>query len=54
MITVVEGDLECLQGRRWIGAGSGGFDIERPKGVMLDELRSIDYPLKVILVLYRK
>ena len=37
-----------------IGAGSGGFDPEQAKENMLDELRSIDYPLEVTLVLFRK
>ncbi|MGZ5978157.1 MAG: macro domain-containing protein [Isosphaeraceae bacterium] len=37
-----------------IGAGSGGFDPERATQIMLDELGSIDAPLEVILVLFKK
>jgi O-acetyl-ADP-ribose deacetylase len=37
-----------------IGAGSGGFDPERATQIMLDELESIDAPLEVILVLFKK
>jgi O-acetyl-ADP-ribose deacetylase (regulator of RNase III) len=37
-----------------IGAGSGDFDPERAMQMMLDELRSIDAPIDVTLVIYRK
>jgi O-acetyl-ADP-ribose deacetylase (regulator of RNase III) len=37
-----------------IGAGSGGFDPERAQKIMLDELASIDAPLEVTVVRYRK
>jgi O-acetyl-ADP-ribose deacetylase len=37
-----------------IEAGSGGFDPERATQIMLDELGSIDAPLEVILVLFKK
>ncbi len=37
-----------------LGAGSGGFDPERATQIMLDELESIDGPLEVILVLFKK
>ena len=37
-----------------IGAGSGGFDPERAMAIMLDELGSIDAPLEVIVVRYKK
>jgi O-acetyl-ADP-ribose deacetylase (regulator of RNase III) len=37
-----------------IGAGSGGFDPERVTEIMLDELRSIDAPLEVTVVRYRR
>ena len=37
-----------------IGAGSGGFNPERTKQIMLDELRSIDAPLEVTVVRYKK
>lgn len=37
-----------------IGAGSGGFDPERAKQIMLQELRSIDAPRRRILVLFRR
>ena len=36
-----------------IGAGSGGFDHEHAKEIMLDELRSIDVPIQRTLVLFR-
>ena len=35
-----------------IGAGSGGFDQERAKELMLDELQKLESPLKVRLVIY--
>ena len=37
-----------------IGAGSGGFDTERAKAVMLDEIRRMDAPLNVVLVVFKK
>lgn len=37
-----------------IGAGSGGFDLERAARIMQDELRGIDGPLDGTLVRYRK
>jgi O-acetyl-ADP-ribose deacetylase len=37
-----------------IGAGSGSFPPERCKAIMLDELGSLDYPLDVIIVVFRK
>jgi O-acetyl-ADP-ribose deacetylase len=37
-----------------VRAGSGGFDPDRAKAIMLDELRSIDAPIDVTLVVYRK
>jgi O-acetyl-ADP-ribose deacetylase (regulator of RNase III) len=37
-----------------IGAGSGGFDAARAEQIMLDELKSIDAPLEVIVVRSRK
>jgi O-acetyl-ADP-ribose deacetylase len=37
-----------------IGAGSGGFDQERAKAVMLDEFQKLDSPLAVTLVNFRR
>jgi O-acetyl-ADP-ribose deacetylase (regulator of RNase III) len=37
-----------------IGAGSGGFDEERARAVMEDELTKMEYPLDVRLVVFRK
>ena len=37
-----------------IGAGSGGFDPERAKDVMMDEFVRIDLPLDVTLVVFKK
>jgi O-acetyl-ADP-ribose deacetylase (regulator of RNase III) len=37
-----------------IGSGSGGFDPERATQIILDELKSIDAPLKVTVVRFRK
>jgi O-acetyl-ADP-ribose deacetylase len=37
-----------------IGAGSGGFDQERAKAVMLDEFRTLESPLAVTLVVFRR
>lgn len=36
-----------------IGAGSGGFNQERAKAIMMDELRMLDSPLEVRVVVYR-
>ena len=36
-----------------IGAGSGGFNQERAKAIMEDELGKLDYPLEVTLVVYQ-
>jgi O-acetyl-ADP-ribose deacetylase (regulator of RNase III) len=37
-----------------IGAGSGGFNLDRVKVIMEDELRKMDYPIDVRLVVYQK
>lgn len=37
-----------------IGAGSGGFNGERAKDIMLDELQKLESPLRVRVVVYRK
>ena len=37
-----------------IGAGSGGFNQERAKEIMLDELQKLDSPLEVTVVVYRR
>ena len=37
-----------------IGAGSGGFDRERARAVMEDEVGKMVYPLEVTLVVHRK
>jgi O-acetyl-ADP-ribose deacetylase len=37
-----------------IGAGSGGFDQERAKALMLDEIQKLDSPLAVRLVIFKK
>jgi O-acetyl-ADP-ribose deacetylase (regulator of RNase III) len=37
-----------------IGAGSGAFDQERAKEIMLDELQNLDLPLKVTVVVFKK
>ena len=37
-----------------IGAGSGGFDQQKAKEIMLDELQKLDSPLAVTLVLLQK
>jgi O-acetyl-ADP-ribose deacetylase (regulator of RNase III) len=37
-----------------IGAGSGGFDPERALRIMLDELQSIEPPIEIRIVRYRK
>jgi O-acetyl-ADP-ribose deacetylase (regulator of RNase III) len=36
-----------------VGSGSGGFNQDRAKSIMDDELKSIDLPLDVTLVVYR-
>ena len=36
-----------------IGAGSGGFNQERAKAIMEDELGKMEYQLDVVLVEYR-
>lgn len=35
-----------------IGAGSGGFDQERARAIMEDELEKLDYPMEVRVVVY--
>ena len=37
-----------------IGAGSGGFNQERAKAIMEDELGKIDLPMEVKLVVFKK
>ena len=37
-----------------IGAGSGGFDQERAKAVMLDEIQKLDSPLAVTIVTFKQ
>lgn len=37
-----------------IGAGSGGFGPEGSQAIMLDEFDGLDYPLAVIVVVFRK
>jgi O-acetyl-ADP-ribose deacetylase len=37
-----------------IGAGSGGFNQERAKAIMEDELGKMEYPIEVKLVMFRK
>lgn len=37
-----------------IGAGSGGFNQDRAKAIMEDELAKIDSPMEVRLVLFKK
>ena len=37
-----------------IGAGSGGFNQERAKSILEDELEKIDYPMDVRLVVFKK
>jgi len=37
-----------------IGAGSGGFNQEQAKVIMENELRKMDYPIDVRLVVYQK
>lgn len=37
-----------------IGAGSGGFNAERARALMLDELSKVDLPMEVKLVVFKK
>lgn len=37
-----------------IGAGSGGFNEEQAKALMLDELRKLDVPMTVKVVVFKK
>lgn len=37
-----------------IGAGSGGFNVERTKALILDELQKLNSPLNVRVVVYRR
>jgi O-acetyl-ADP-ribose deacetylase (regulator of RNase III) len=37
-----------------IGSGSGGFNADRAKAVMLDEIEKVDAPLSVVLVVFTK
>lgn len=37
-----------------IGAGSGGFDQEQAKALMLDELSKLDVPMAVKVVVFRR
>lgn len=37
-----------------IGAGSGGFNVERTKSVILDELQKLNSPLDIRVVVYRR
>ena len=37
-----------------IGAGSGGFNQEKAKAIMLDELTKTDLPIEVKVVVYKK
>jgi O-acetyl-ADP-ribose deacetylase (regulator of RNase III) len=37
-----------------IGAGSGGFNTERAKSVMLDQIQKSDTPLHVVLVVFKE
>ena len=37
-----------------IGAGSGGFNEERAKAIMEDELGKLDFPMEVRLVVFGK
>jgi O-acetyl-ADP-ribose deacetylase (regulator of RNase III) len=37
-----------------IGAGSGGFNQEQSKTLMLDELAKLDLPMTVKIVVYKK
>ena len=37
-----------------IGAGSGGFNQERAKSIMLDELSKLDTEMSVTIVVYKR
>lgn len=37
-----------------IGAGSGGFDQDQAKAIMLDELSILDVPMAVTIVVFKK
>ena len=37
-----------------IGAGSGGFNQERARAIMLDELQKLEWSLEVTMVVYRR
>jgi O-acetyl-ADP-ribose deacetylase (regulator of RNase III) len=37
-----------------IGAGSGGFNPDRAKAVMLDEIEKLNAPLSVVLVVFKQ
>ena len=37
-----------------IGAGSGGFNQEKAKSLMLDELSKLDFPIAVKVVVYKR
>ncbi|QDT59484.1 O-acetyl-ADP-ribose deacetylase [Stieleria bergensis] len=37
-----------------IGAGSGGFDQEKATAIMLDELQSLESPVEVTVVVFKK
>ena len=37
-----------------IGAGSGGFNQQRAKAIMLDELQKLESPLEVTVVVFRR
>ena len=37
-----------------IGAGSGGFNQDRAKAIMEDELEKIDYPMEARIVVFKK
>jgi len=37
-----------------IGAGSGGFNQEKTKALMLDELSKLDFPMTVKIVVFKR
>ena len=37
-----------------IGAGSGSFNADRSRAIMIDELDGLDYPLSVRIVVFKK
>ena len=37
-----------------IGAGSGGFNQEQAKTLMLDELNKLDFPIAVKVVVFKR